>query len=232
MIPLKRHSGFTLVEVLVAITLFAIVVSTLFGSFKMVISTINPLHQGLDDYEMARNAMDRIILDLKSLCLTHDPLYSPTDMEGAEHPDPFQFFSEKVSVGETSFSLLRFASFEHLGMKGDPNTRIGILHYYVEMAENSTMVLKRADTAAVLFKGAEEMALRDNPVLCERVRSFELSFVDQEGKQVETWDSDASEFEFATPYSIKIKLEIGEGETFHLFSTTLVLPTRREKHES
>ncbi|WP_300461134.1 prepilin-type N-terminal cleavage/methylation domain-containing protein [Desulfobacula sp.] len=226
------HKGFTLVEVLVAITIFAIAVSTLFASFNMVISNIDPINAGLDDYEMAQNAMDRIQKDLMSLCLTHDPAYTPPEMEGSDEPDRFRFVSKTVSLNGNTYTQLRFASFEHIGFKRGQKSRIGIIHYYVEPSENETMVLKRADIGSVFFEETRENKTRNDPLLCERVNAFELTFIDQEGKSHEEWDSDDANVDFATPYAIQIRLVIKNRERSNNFATTIVLPSHREKNES
>jgi general secretion pathway protein J len=194
-----RQGGFTLVEVLVAITIFGLAVSTLFASFNIVISSIDPMNAGLDDYEMASNAMDRIKMDLKSLCLTHDSIYLPPEMEEDDNPDRFRFISENISFDANSYSQLRFASFEHIGFTRDQKTRIGIINYYVDSSEDGTLVLKRSDIEAVSYDETETYNTKNDPVLCERVKLFELAFVDQDGKIHEYWNSDSSDFDFATP---------------------------------
>ncbi len=227
-----RHNGFTLVEVLVAVTIFAIAISTLFASFNIVISNINPINAGLDNYEMAQNTMDRIQKDLTSLCLTHDPIYTQPGLEGFDDPDRFRFVSKTISLDGNSFSQLRFASFDHLDFNRDQKSRIGIIKYYVESSENGTIVLKRSDIESVFYNEAKEYNTKNDPLLCERVKTFELMFIDQDGNIHEDWDSDSSNFGFSTPYSIRITLEIGDQEKSDIFATTIVLPTHREKNES
>jgi general secretion pathway protein J len=75
--PLLSREGFTLVEILMALTIFAIAMTTLFTAFNTVISGVEPLKSGMDDFKSARIAMDRIQTDLMSLCLTLDPAYLP-----------------------------------------------------------------------------------------------------------------------------------------------------------
>jgi general secretion pathway protein J len=227
-----RPSGFTLVEVLVAVTIFGIVVSMLFASFNMVISNVNPINLGLDEYEMAQNAMDRIKRDLNSLCLTHAAVYSRPDVEENDDSDRFRFISKINSLDTRSFAQLRFASFEHLGFNPDKISRIGIITYYAQASEEGSISLKRSDVGAVFYDETNEINDGNDPVLCERITLFELLFTDQDGTRHENWDSDASDFYFATPYSIQIKLGIGDGQRSNIFVTTLVLPTQREKDES
>lgn len=227
-----RHKGFTLVEVLVAVTIFAIAISTLFGSFNIVISNIDPIKAGLDNYEMGQNTMDRIQKDLMSLCVTRDPIYTPPGLEGFDDPDRFRFVSKKIPLAGNTFSQLRFASFEHLAFNRDQKSRIGIIKYYAEPSENETIVLKRSDVGSVFYNEEKENNTTNDPLLCEKIKTFELLFIDQDGETHEDWDSDSSIFGFSTPYAIKIKLEIRDDEKSDIFATTIVLPTYREKNES
>jgi general secretion pathway protein J len=198
----------------------------------MVISNIDPINAGLDDYEMARNAMDRIQKDLMSLCLTHDPVYRPPGLERSDDPDRFRFVSKTVSLDGNTYTQLRFACFEHIAFKGGQKSRIGIIQYYVEPSENGTMTLKRADIASVFFDETREKVTPNDPLLCERVNAFELTFIDQDGKSHEEWDSDDANVDFATPYAIQMRLVIKNKERSNNFATTIVLPSHREKNES
>jgi len=229
------HKGFTLVEVLVATAIFAIAITTLFASFNIIISNINPMNKRLDDYEMAQTAMDRIQKDLLSLCLTHNPVYTPPDMEDTDRKDRFRLVSQTIAFDGNPFSQMRFASFEHLSFNGNDQRHIGIITYYVEMSEQGNLVLKRSDIRSVFFDEEKENDHKNDPVLCNRIKAFELMFIDIEGKVNKTWDSDSPDFGYATPFAIKIKLSLGDpgdDENSHIFATTLVLPIYREKNES
>jgi general secretion pathway protein J len=57
----KPETGFTLMEVLVAIAILAIVVTTILASFNAVFSTTEVLDESADIYAMAKNCMKRMI---------------------------------------------------------------------------------------------------------------------------------------------------------------------------
>jgi len=228
----KRHNGFTLVEVLLAMAIFAVAITTIFAAFNTVISSINPMNTRIDDYEMAQTAMDRIQKDLLSLCLTHNPVYSPPNMEDTDKKDRFRFVSQTISFEPYVFSHLRFASFEHLSFKTESKGAIGIITYYVELLDTGDLVLKRSDVNSVFFDEKTETNTAFDPVLCTRITAFKFNFIDEQGKEYELWDSDAPDFGYATPFAIKISLSIGDDEKSQFFSTTLVLPTFREKNDA
>ena len=229
--------GFTLVEILVAITIFAIAVSMLFTSFNIVISQIHPINASIDQYEMAQTAMKIIEKDLMSLYVTGYSLYSPPDLINSDTGDRFRFTAKTVSIDENSFSQLRFASLDHINLNRDSRSVTGIIKYYTQVSEDGTIVLKRYDIGNIFYedKGKDETAEDNNnndPVICENVKIFEMIFIDQEGNTHEDWDSDSSDYDFATPFAVRIKLVIGNDEQSNSFATTIVLPVFRKKHES
>lgn len=56
----KRAKGFTLVEVLVAISIFAIAISSIYGIFTSISATKDKLDQNSETYHQARVVLDRI----------------------------------------------------------------------------------------------------------------------------------------------------------------------------
>jgi general secretion pathway protein J len=226
-----------MLEILLAITIFAFVMTTLFTTFNTVISGVEPINAGMDDHRAAQIAMDRIQKDLMSLCLTLDPAYVLPDIDQEIKPDRFRFVSATTHLEQSQFSHLRFASFEHLAFHPEDTNRIGIIHYYVTKLDNGDLVLKRSDTGLIFYK---EDQYKDehpsnpakDPVLCDRVLAFELEFTDQEGALKENWDSDSSGFGYGTPLSVKIKLEIGDEKRSENFETSILLPLIREQDES
>jgi len=176
--------------------------------------------------------MDRIKKDLLSLCLTHAPVYTLPDPDDPDDSDRFRFFSNPVEFDGNIVSQLQFASFEHLNFNRGLKSRIGIITYRAEPSKDGGILLKRSDIAAVSQNRAEENSTADDPVLCENVKTFELIFIDQDGNPHDHWDSDASDFEYGTPYAVKIKLVIGNIDKTVVFSTTLILPTFRDKYDA
>ncbi|NWH05633.1 PulJ/GspJ family protein [Desulfobacter latus] len=224
-----QNKGFTLVELLLALSIFAAVMSTLFLTFNTIVSNVNPMKNGLDNAEAAANAVRRISADLKSLCLTHEPAYVPPDNDGSVAPDRFRFVSSSTAIGSTSFSSLRFASFEHLPMGTADDDRIGIISYFAQQIPDGSVVLKRKDIAAIFYNEDDQDKTGRAPVVCERVTAFELEFIDQEGEVHSSWDSDASDVDFSTPLAVRIKLKVGTADHRDIFAATVLLPTSRQK---
>ncbi len=231
MILFFKKTGFTLVEILLAITIFGITISTLFAVFNTVISGIEPMKTGMDDHRAALIAMDRIKQDLSSLCLTLEPAYLPPDIGTDSLPDIFRFVSEKNMVKDSRVSSLRFASFEHITFRADDTSRIGIITYYVVRTDDDRLALKRSDTGLIFYDEQQNSNPARDPVLCNRVLAFELEFIDQNGEIRDVWDSDASGTEYSTPLAARIRLEVGDSQHAKQFETTVMLPVVRKKQD-
>lgn len=227
----ESPAGFTLLEILLAIFIFGIVMSTIFGTFNAVVSRTDAIKNGTGGYEMARTCLNRITQDLTAIYLDQRPMYTPPDFD--DGPDPYGFFGKITFEGNKSFSWLRFASTEHLAMNGKPPTGIAEIVYYVKERgyPDSEFVLKRADTSYPYDEDYVFEEKDSDPVLCEGVEEFTLVYTDEEGNEQETWDSDADLFKYASPRAVTVKLAIRNGDFVHGFETRIVLPIFREQAE-
>ncbi len=223
--------GFTLVEMLLALTLFALVVSMLYTGFNTVMTPVNTFKSGRDGHEAGLNAMRRIKWDLLSVCLTRNAVYIPANRRPAQDVDRFRFVCRPQTIGQSQhpFSRLRFASFEHLEFNRERDGAIGIIIYQVQPGSNDTWVLQRRDLASVLHRSQdEETDAEPGPVLCDRVKAFELKFMDHQGNVHNEWDSESPDFKFETPAAVTIRLETGDSQTSYVFETTVRLPVARK----
>jgi general secretion pathway protein J len=87
-------SGFTLVELMIAIFIFGIVITSIFASYRAVFMSAGRVTSGIDLYDMAGICMNRISLDLQATHPTLPPKYRKPEFDDA--PDPYRV------VGETS----------------------------------------------------------------------------------------------------------------------------------
>ena len=219
-------SGFTLMEILLAFLILAIVVSTILGSFNAVFSTTDTLDNSGKYYAMAKNCLNRMSLDLKALYVTQPPYYKKPEFD--DPPDLYRIEGSVVDVGGTNFAALRFTSSAHISL--DNNSRGGIAEivYYVQSKTDGQLVLKRADHLYP-YPPFEEKG--GDPVLCQHVKSLAFKYFDAEGQEFEEWNSDTDDYDHATPTAIGIQLEIGNESNSYTFDTTVRLAAYREKLE-
>ena len=221
----QPDKGFTLMEILVAIAILAIVVTTVLASFNSVFSTTEVLDDSADIYEMAKNCLKRMTLDLESIHVARRPIYKPPELD--QSPDPYRFVATAVDAGGTGFAQnLRFTSRAHVGFEKNPRQGIAEVIYYLKAGNDGLLTLKRADS---LFPYPEFEEKGSDPVLCKYVKSLSFKFYDKDGIEFDVWDSDSDEFGYATPKAIAIKLELASRKTSHTFETRVFLPISREK---
>jgi len=222
----KIPQGFTLLEIIIAIFIFSIVVSTLFVSFNTILSTANAVDTDASSYEMGKNCLDRMIIDLTAVHVTRPPAYRVPDID--DPPDPYRFSGDSSQAGDETFGRLRFTSLSHLSFEKRITDGIAEISYYVQETEEQTYVLKRQDNLEP-YPSFEEK--HTDPILCRNVRSLSFAYFDAEGEEFESWDSESEEFDRATPVAVKIRISFGDENRPLIFETTVSLPVYREKIE-
>lgn len=223
----RSPSGFTLLEILVAMSIFTIVMTLIFGSFGGVFSSADHVTAGSALFEMADACMDRITSDLESIHVLDLPRYQVPEMESK--PDLYRVESKNESMHGNTFAQLRFTSQAHLPISGDGREGIAEIVYYAQESNNGpdddTFIIKRSDT---LYPYPEKFEPKDSdPVMCEQVREFKLTFYDKEAREQEEWDSEDDDYEYCTPTAVKVELMIGPEAAPYAFTTTIELPMRR-----
>ena len=193
-VPKKSSAGFTLLEILLAIFILAIVMSTVYASYTGTLKLVEETRYSDYVYGMARNTMKRMIADMESI--------SPYN--GA-----FRFVSEENDMGEGDFTDLTFLTSAHLDFFDAHSSGTAVVSYYVEEDGNKEgYVLKRND---ILYRGGkEEEDLKEAGfVLCDSLKSVKYTFYDKGGEEYEDWDtaSPIKPGSEGAPFLISIELE-------------------------
>ncbi|MCF8068678.1 MAG: type II secretion system GspH family protein [Desulfobacterales bacterium] len=210
------NNGFTLIEILIAISIFAIVISTIFGSYGIVFSSAEDIEKGNKAYEMAQNCMARMTIDLSSIYATpYD--FAKEDAEALR----YNFLGETYDIYSSTFSRLQFFSFAHCSFRGRKESGIAHIVYYVNETANGDMVIRRSDN---IFPYPEFEESDSDPILCKNVKSLTLQYFDKEGIENDYWDLGDNIFEKSLPKSVLITLETGTEETSYFFETRVALP--------
>jgi general secretion pathway protein J len=220
----KKKSGFTLLEILLAIFIFSILVTTVFSSFHMVSSATQQMNEKSTILKMGNNCLKQIALDLMEIHITDQAAHSQHDTE--DWTDPNRVLGTISTVSGTSFGELQFSSLRHVSFDGSAD-RIAQIVYYVQKTDTNRHLLRRADRTD--FEEPFEKSNRD-PVLCSDVKTFQIHYYNQEKESREEWDSDSPECGRATPRAVEIRLEVETAFASDLFETVVPLPVFREKH--
>ena len=222
----KLNNGFTLVELMLAIVILGLVVTTVLASFNTVFSTTDALQSNSQIYEMAKNCLKQMSRDLESVYVAQPPIYKPPEFD--DPPNDYRIVGLSEDTGGTGFAKIRFTSRAHLLLENTTRGGVAEIVYYLQAKEDGSRVLKRSDN---IYPYPEFEEKGSDPVLCEWVKSVAFKYYDAEGSEYEAWDSESDEYEYATPTAIEIQLEIADSGGSQFFGTLIKLPVQRSKNE-
>lgn len=167
-------SGFTLMEILMAISIFAVVVSLAYGSYRATFRIIDNTESQTRIYNQARVAMERLSADLGSLTTGSSAFLQAAPRASATAEN----------------GILQFSSAAHLVLTKEARpSGYAILTYLLrEDTETGTLQLFRRDKP---FLPAED----DKPdtdtglLLCEGLEDIQLRYHTHDKEGLESWDS-------------------------------------------
>jgi type II secretion system protein J len=213
------RSGFTLLEILIAIAILALVMSSLYGAYSGTLETTEMVESARDVDQTARLALMQMVDDFSSL------YYKKAEGESENSPFRFQGVTEAEGEGGT---VVEFASTSHLGFDGSfPNLRINRVSYVLEKQEDNQKYyrLVRMELPFVDLSGEREETAVE---LADTVESLTLTYVNGDGETLSQWDSKAAETEGLLPRLVRIRLQLA-GEKARVFTTTVAIQSQEEE---
>jgi prepilin-type N-terminal cleavage/methylation domain-containing protein len=218
--PTKKniHSkGFTLVEIMIAILILGLVLSTVYVAYSSTMKIVRDIEYESNLYKIARTAMDRMIKDLSSLQLASGS---------------FDLRAEKKTLSNREFYVLSFWSASHLAFgENESEGRPAAISYYVTEDEGQGIFsLWRSDLAGA--KPSLQKNISGGFVVCQNIASWSLRFYDSAGTELESWDSSSlsAEQKGKAPVAVKIQLalvNINDKEKPYKFMTKVFLPVKK-----
>ena len=218
--------GFTLAEVLIAIAIFALLVSIVMGSFGGVFSHTEALGIQRANNAMARSCLMRMATDLGSLYVEQAPFFTPPEM--SDPPGIYRFLAGRSSDSIEADVLLQFASRAHVDFGDHKQQGIAVIRYYMEPAGDRDRTLFRLRRYDTVIYGDDLPEAEGDPILCDNVLSLTFECLDEDGEAVEEWDSASEARGYATPRAVRIRLELFAPEGPAVYQTVVALPLWRQ----
>jgi general secretion pathway protein J len=218
-------NGFTLVEILIAIFIFAVVLTTIYTSYTGTFRVIDETESQAEIYRMASIAMERMLEDLESIYISKR---EENPESGEETPHSFQFVGEDLEIKGRCADTLRFISRVHINLSGqEQDTGVAEIGYYVEEGdEGDDFVLFRSDKP--MFE--KTFSLKEKAgglVLCKRLVSMNFTYYEEDGEVLKSWDSSSDALKDKIPKMVSISLEFVNSldpEAPLRFMTSVALP--------
>lgn len=209
-----ENRGFTLLELLLAIFIFAIVVSAVYGAYRITFSLVNSTERKMETAGKARIVLERITEDLSSLVQTERGLLTGEQNE---------------SSGLRGDSL-SFISAVHIGLtKKDDLGGYTLIQYSAEQDEG-TGLLKLYRSDSPLLPGTNVDAAEGGKyLLCDGLKEVRFSYFNDEGVESEDWYSQGDESageKLSFPVMVVVGLqfsESAESEDVSSFTTSVAL---------
>ena len=219
----NKNDGFTLIEIVLAILIFSILSTTLFYSYRSLFSAKEKIDAKIELLLQSRSVLLRLTEDLRNFYCELRPLFKEPKEFGEKSK---YFFITDIETGEyENSSILDFTSYSHLGFGGDLVSSPSEILYFLK--DN---ILYRGDFIYP-YPETDREKKEKSYALCRNVSSFKIVLFDENGDEYEGWNSDEKEFNFSTPFSVKIIMEITAGGSKEKYETTIELPVHREKIE-
>ena len=222
----SRIQGFTLAEILIAIAIFALLVSITMGSFSGVFSHTEGLAIERNNRAMAQSCLMRMSTDLGNVYVHQAPFFKPP--QSGQEPSPYRFVAKDEADISRARVRLQFASRAHVDFSADKSQGIAVIRYYLETVESGPDPIYRLRRADTMSDAGQLPEPENDPILCENIRTLQFEYLDAEGDTHTAWDSSSIDYGYATPRAVRIQLELATA-TAHpdIFQTVVALPLWR-----
>jgi|WetSurMetagenome_2_1015567.scaffolds.fasta_scaffold68718_3 prepilin-type N-terminal cleavage/methylation domain-containing protein len=223
-----NQKGFTLIEILIAIALFAALTAMLYPAYIGTFKNMDITESYSSIYRMARIAADRISDDLESACMPSAGSNSGSEIE------EYQIFSgEQLSIGGRHMDTIQFISEKHLSLNGDKIPGRGVIKYYSKQFEDEDgFTLYRSDDPELGNKSQEGTG---GLAVCEGLNAIYFFYQDENGETYDRWDSTTAPFTGKLPALVSIQLEFlnkSDPEKPIKFITSVALPPEKKRNGS
>lgn len=209
-----KEPGFTLLEILVAITIFGMVIGLAYSSYNASFHIIDRAESQAATYSKARIALERILGDLESTYPNPEiPFQGTATALQFTSTAPIQLHPDSVTPGPV---LIRYQLLK------DPNSASLLLY---RSQQTSSLAALTIDPSPGL-------------ILCDMLLELTFTYLDSEGLETENWGMDNENEQgdpgkaAALPEMIRIDLRFNDAEaggTGTFFQTGIRLPTAGHK---
>ncbi len=210
---IRHKQGFTLLEILIAITIFAMVIGLAYSSYNATFHIIGSAESQSETYSKARIAMERIRGDLESFYPGEEILFKGTT----------------EILGNFRADTLQFLSTAHIKLhpESEPLGPVLIQYLVREDPETDSLLLYRS-TLSVSDYMENETTENNELLLCDNLIEVAFDYQNEDGENVDNWGEDEEDENDATlPDMITISLRFNDtdSDTGTLFQTGIRMPT-------
>ena len=213
--------GFTLLEILLALTIVSLLISILYATFHQSMAATAYVEKKTQFVQKGRLILERMTGELNSAFIPHQPV--------ASSPFRYGMVGESSKTEDDFRDRLDFTFFAELQVEGSTGgSEILEAGYFLgrEPGRKGFTLYRRQDRAidGDLQKGGRSEAI------CNGVRSLKFIFFDSGGNPLQEWNSITGDFRNALPSRIEIRLKLEDPDgRVQSFRTQVSLPLGKGK---
>ncbi|MBU4153265.1 MAG: prepilin-type N-terminal cleavage/methylation domain-containing protein [Proteobacteria bacterium] len=221
-LPIRSYqAGFTLLEILLALSMFALLMSILYMTIGQSMDLVSRTEQQGEIYAMARTAMLRIQEDLEAI-----PLLPPLKDSENNPVARRQFILTDQTDKSLDNDTIQFISRANVpaGNTRKFQAQGTLITYSAEKTTDSTLTLFR--TATPLESEEQHPSSEDRAILCELLTGIDFKCADGHNQEYSSWDSNANP-ESGIPQRVTVTLRFHDPTApsgdIH-FTTSFLIP--------
>jgi type II secretion system protein J len=214
--------GFTLLEVLVSMTILVIIMAAVYSAYTTNVEAIQIARQNGEVHQSARIVLDRMTKDLQSALI---------QVNASSEKIKLGLVGEAREINGRRADRINFTTVTHLPLteKGPASDLCEIGYLVNEDTEENVLVLLRRDDSSVDEDFTEGGSLQE---VARNVMEFTLTYQDSLGGESDKWNTLEGGTEAGLPMLIKVRLVLrDELNREHVFSTAIhpeLAETKRE----
>ena len=217
---LGKKYGFTLLEVVVAITIFGLCISLVYVLYNSVTSIVTSVERQAERDSAAKVVLDRLSEDLAAVYVGKQGYV----------------FAEQPGGFSTEDAVLDITTTAHLRLDPEaPQVDVALVRYYLsEQRDADTFSLLRSDTPVMADIGKNGLPEQQKHLLSDEVLKLEIIYIGQDGEEYTEWDS-VADFDAEQdnnerfPQAYRILLSLGTDEedkaAFSSYQASVRAPT-------
>jgi len=198
--PRQPQQGFTLVEIMLALTLMAFLTSLLWGTFAQTAKVKKRIEQAQDRTHTVRVALMRMSREIEMAFVSNS--------EAAGMQDRRTMFS---GVSHSEFDELRFSWFGHLRFRADQaEGDTALVSYFTETDPDDSQLinLMRRETRRLEAKDLK-LIPGETYILCPAISRIKFAYYDYKQKDWrEEWDTTKADGLQYLPTQVRISLTV------------------------
>ncbi len=197
--PNTRTSGFTLIEVLISITILVIVLGAVYSSFFSVHRALERFNNVTLKYHEARTALDIMRREIEAAIIIKDDSDPYDEVDAGEKLQPVFVIKDRDILGKSTSSI-ELTAFSFKG------TSINNISYFVEEKDTMLNIYKKESPALLQAKEYKADVI-------EGIESFTIEILFN-NKWIKTWDTINTD---KLPQMVRVSIEFDDnGKTVKL----------------